>query len=57
MDIKSIRTKVYLTQERFAQQLGVHINTVRAWEQGLRKPSLTQQGKIVDFCKKNNINI
>ena len=57
MDIKAIRTKAYMTQEKFAKELGVHINTVRSWEQGKRKPSLTQQGKIVAFCKKNNIEI
>lgn len=57
MDIKKIRTKAYLTQEKFANELGVHINTVRCWEQGLRNPSLTQQGKIAEFCKKNNIEI
>lgn len=57
MDTKAIRTKVYLTQERFAKEIGVNVGTVRSWEQGKRNPSLTQQGKIVDFCKKHNIEI
>lgn len=57
MEIKNIRTKAYLTQDKFAKVLGVHINTVRSWEQGKRNPSLTQQGKIADFCKKNNIEL
>ena len=57
MNIKEIREKAYLTQERFAEVLGVHISTVRSWEQGLRMPSLTQKGKIVQFCKKRKISI
>lgn len=57
MDTKSIRTKAYLTQERFAKAIGVKIGTVQSWEQGKRNPSLTQQGKIVEFCKNNNIEI
>lgn len=57
MDIKAIRIKAYMTQERFAQEIGVHINTVRSWEQGIRKPNLTQQWKIAEFCKKNKIKI
>lgn len=55
MDIKAIRTSAYMTQEKFAKAIGVHINSVRAWEQGKNKPSLTQQGKIAEFCKEHNI--
>lgn len=57
MDIKAIRYKAYLTQKKFAKVLGVHENTVRCWEKGTRNPSLTQQGKIVNFCKENNIKV
>ena len=57
MDIKKIRTQRYLTQEKFAKEIGVHVNTVRAWEQGIQNPNITQQGKIAEFCKKNNIEI
>lgn len=57
MDIKAIRTSVYMTQEKFAKAIGVHINSVRAWEQGKNKPSLTQQGKIAEFCKEKGIEI
>ncbi len=57
MDIKKIRTQKYLTQEKFAKEIGVHVNIVRAWEQGIQNPNITQQGKIAEFCKKNNIEI
>lgn len=57
MDIKRIRYKAYLTQEKFANAIGVSPNTIRAWEQGKRNPSLTMQGRIVKFCKENGIDI
>lgn len=57
MDSRKIRIKMYMTQEKFAEAIGVHINTVRAWEQGINKISLTMQGKIAQFCKENGISI
>ena len=57
MDIKAIRYKLYLTQQKFADALGVHINTVASWEKGKRNPSITQKGKIVQICKENGISI
>lgn len=56
MNIRAIRTQVYMTQEKFAKAIGVHINSVRAWEQGRNKPSLSQMGKIAEFCEKNSID-
>lgn len=55
MDIKAIRLSAYLTQEKFAKELGVSANTVRNWEKGIFKPNITQQGKIAKFCKENDI--
>lgn len=57
LDIKHIRKSVYYTQQRFAEALGVHVNTVRRWEKGDFFPNITQQGKIVEFCKVNKIKI
>lgn len=36
--IRELRTHFGLSQERFAQLLGVSLQTVRRWEQGLTKP-------------------
>ncbi|MFQ5874168.1 MAG: helix-turn-helix domain-containing protein, partial [Dehalococcoidia bacterium] len=36
--IKEIRGRLDLSQERFAQLLGVSLQTVRRWESGLTKP-------------------
>ena len=38
IDVKAIRTKLAMTQEEFAGRFGFSVNTVRHWEQGLRRP-------------------
>jgi len=37
-DIKGIRRKLHVTQERFATMLGISVWTLRNWEQGRRSP-------------------
>jgi transcriptional regulator with XRE-family HTH domain len=37
--IKSLRLKLNLTQEQFAQKVGVSFSTVNEWERGKRTPS------------------
>ena len=37
-NIKGLRVELGLSQERFAQLLGVSLQTVRRWEQGLTRP-------------------
>lgn len=37
--VKSIREKTGLSQDRFARRLGISINTLRKWEQGKRMPT------------------
>jgi len=37
-DVKKIRASLKLTQEQFAQMIGVSVGTLRNWEQGRRKP-------------------
>lgn len=36
--VKSLRMRMGLTQERFANELGVTFSTVNQWENGHRKP-------------------
>lgn len=55
-DIKVIRQKSLLSQEAFAQILGVSFTTVNRWETGKSKPSYKTMKLIDDFCKSNNIN-
>ena len=38
IDVQSIRKKYGLSQDKFAQLLGISVGTLRNWEQGRRKP-------------------
>jgi len=38
IDVKAIRKQFSLSQNKFAQLLGISIGTLRNWEQGRRKP-------------------
>ena len=55
-NIKVIRQKSLLSQEAFAQILGVSFTTVNRWETGKSKPSYKTMKLIDDFCKSNNID-
>ena len=37
-DIKSIRERVKLSQAEFAREFQLHLDTLKGWEQGKRKP-------------------
>ena len=38
IDVKSIREKTGMSQQRFCATFGISIGTLRHWEQGLRSP-------------------
>jgi len=38
IDVRSILTKLGMTQEEFAGRFGFSVNTLRHWEQGKRQP-------------------
>ncbi|MFL5761400.1 MAG: helix-turn-helix domain-containing protein [Thermomicrobiales bacterium] len=37
-EVQTIRSRLGVSQERFARMLNVSVSTVRAWEQDLRQP-------------------
>jgi len=39
VNVKKLRRKMNVTQEAFAMELGVSVDSVRRWEQGVREPS------------------
>lgn len=49
--IKVIRTRLLLTQQEFADKLGVSIITVQKWERNINKPSLKHQRQIKNLIK------
>jgi putative transcriptional regulator len=38
IDVRAIRTKLGMTQEKFAREFGFSVNTLRHWEHGARVP-------------------
>lgn len=54
-EIKRLRTRYFLTQEDFANKLGVAFSTVNRWEQGKSKPNLVAMKNIKAFCDENDI--
>jgi putative transcriptional regulator len=39
IDIRNIRLKYNLTQDKFASNLGISLGTLKNWEQGRRNPT------------------
>jgi putative transcriptional regulator len=38
MDVKAIRTKLHMSQAKFAARYGIPVASIRDWEQGRSKP-------------------
>ena len=47
--IKQLRRAMRLTQKGFGERLGVTMNAVESWEQGLRRPDLYNQRRLDDM--------
>lgn len=53
--IKRARQRVFLSQEEFAQRIGVSIATINRWETGKVRPKLSAMKSIKAFCLENEI--
>jgi len=47
-DVRSVRDRLGCSQAFFARMIGVSTDSVRSWEQGLRKPS-GAAARVLDF--------
>lgn len=56
MNLKEIRTKLKLSQQEFADKVGISIFSVQNIEQGQRKGSAETWNKIQNFLNKGNIS-
>ncbi len=54
--LKSLGTKMLMSQETFAKEINVTVCTINRWENGKSKPNITAINAIKTFCKKNNIS-
>ncbi len=50
-EIKDIRVKLGVSQEKLAQLIGVSFGTINRWERGISKPSNLAMEKIKELTK------
>jgi DNA-binding transcriptional regulator YiaG len=51
-----LRDKLELTQEQFAQKVGVTFTTVNNWEKGIRNPQPFLFKRLLEIAKEEGIN-
>jgi putative transcriptional regulator len=49
--VRNLRDHLGLTQEQFAQQLGVSFSTVNVWENGRREPLPFLRRRVLEMAK------
>ena len=54
--IKEVRQQGYLSQQDFAEEIGVSFSTISRWENGKAMPNYQAMKKLVEYCKKLNID-
>jgi DNA-binding XRE family transcriptional regulator len=55
--VKELRNKLILSQQEFADLLGVSFASINRWETGRHEPTIKVKRKIVELCKINGINL
>jgi len=53
--VRRLRSKLGLTQEELAHELGITVGTVNRWENGRFRPSKLARSTILEFAKKHGI--
>ena len=55
--IRYIRAERLLSQQQFADAVGVSCSTVSRWERENRKPQARAIGKFIIWCKNNGVDL
>ena len=55
--VKELREKLILSQQEFANLIGVSFASINRWETGKHEPTIKVKRKIVELCKENNIDV
>ncbi len=55
--VRYIRAEKLLSQQEFADAIGVSYSTVSRWEREHRKPQARAIGKLIIWCKQNGIDL
>lgn len=49
--VKDIRQKCYLSQQNFADELGVSFSTINRWEKAKAIPNYQTMKRLIKYCK------
>lgn len=52
-----LRNKLVISQTELANMLGVSFASVNRWEKGHYEPTIKVKRKIIELCKKNDIEL
>ena len=55
--IKNLRSKLVLSQQEFAELLGVSFTSVNRWENGKHEPTIKVKRKIAKLLQEHNIEV
>ena len=55
--VRYIRAERLLSQQEFADAVGVSYSTISRWERENRKPQARAIGKFIIWCRKNGIDL
>lgn len=55
IDVKAVRKKTKLTQERFAETYGLSLSTLKKWESGNRKPEGPTKAYLMVINERPNV--
>ncbi|MBQ4099410.1 MAG: helix-turn-helix transcriptional regulator [Clostridia bacterium] len=55
--VRYIRAERLLSQQEFADAVGVSYSTVSRWEREHRKPQAKAIGKLMIWCKNNGVDL
>lgn len=53
--VKTVRARLFITQEQLGKELGCTITTINRWENGRKPPSFILEEKFKKFCKDKGI--
>jgi len=55
--VKELRLRLILTQQEFAELLGVSFASINRWESGRHEPTTKVKRRIVELCKQYQIKM
>lgn len=56
MELKEVRQQGYLSQQDFAEEIGVSFSTINRWENGKAIPNYQAMKRLIEYCKRLNID-